>query len=136
MATDVAARGLDIEGVSHVINYDIPGDPESYVHRIGRTGRAEREGDAVTLVTSEDAAITREIERALKAPIERRTVPDFDYTAPAPVRNDLQRGPQLQRQQRHSSGQPARSQVQPQQSSGRRGNVSRGPTASRRSAQR
>lgn len=86
VATDIAARGLDIATVSHVINYDIPDTADTYIHRIGRTGRAEREGDALTLVTGEDNDTCRAIERALKAPIERRTLDDFDYNAPAPER--------------------------------------------------
>jgi len=98
VATDIAARGLDIATISHVINYDIPDTADTYIHRIGRTGRAEREGDALTLVTGEDAVTIRDIERALKAPIERRTLPDFDYAAPAPVHNEFQRGPKPQAQ--------------------------------------
>ncbi len=93
VATDIAARGLDIATISHVINYDIPDTADAYIHRIGRTGRAEREGDALTLVTSEDTATIRDIERVLRAPIERRTVESFDYNAPAPVQNEFQRGP-------------------------------------------
>lgn len=84
VATDIAARGLDIATVSHVINYDIPDGADSYIHRIGRTGRAEREGDAITLVTKEDKATVREIEAALGSPIERKTLVDFDYNKPAP----------------------------------------------------
>jgi ATP-dependent RNA helicase RhlE len=99
VATDIAARGLDIASVSHVINYDIPDTVDAYIHRIGRTGRAEREGDALTLVTGEDAEMTRDIERVLRAPIERRKLADFDYSAPAPVANEFQRGPKPQRQQ-------------------------------------
>lgn len=75
VATDVAARGIDVEGVSHVINYDIPGDPESYVHRIGRTGRAGRAGEAITLVTPRERRLLREIERATGQRLERRGVP-------------------------------------------------------------
>ncbi|MBX7213743.1 MAG: DEAD/DEAH box helicase [Thermoflexales bacterium] len=81
VATDIAARGLDIEAVTHVVNYDIPDTVETYIHRIGRTGRAERDGDAMTLVTAEDNAMVRDIERALKAPIERKTLEGFDYAA-------------------------------------------------------
>ena len=84
VATDIAARGLDIATVSHVINYDIPDTADAYIHRIGRTGRAERDGDALTLVAAEDAPIVRDIERALKQPITRRTLAGFDYNAPAP----------------------------------------------------
>ena len=72
VATDVAARGLDIDDISHVINYDIPENPDDYVHRIGRTARAEREGDAITLVTPSDHAALASIEQALGYNIERR----------------------------------------------------------------
>ncbi|MBX6378539.1 MAG: DEAD/DEAH box helicase, partial [Clostridia bacterium] len=75
VATDVAARGLDIEGVSHVINYDIPQDPDSYVHRIGRTGRAGREGVAITLVTTRERKQLQVIERAIRRRIQRRPLP-------------------------------------------------------------
>ena len=75
VATDVAARGLDVENVTHVINYDIPGDAESYVHRIGRTGRAGRTGVAITLVTPRERRLMRMIERATGQKIKRRNVP-------------------------------------------------------------
>ncbi len=75
IATDVAARGIDVENVTHVINYDIPADPESYVHRIGRTGRAGRSGTAMTLVHPKENQIVRFIERAIKVRIKRRPVP-------------------------------------------------------------
>ena len=110
VATDIAARGIDVATISHVINYDIPDTADTYIHRIGRTGRAEREGDAMTLVTSDDALTCRDIERALRAPIERRTLPDFDYTVPAPVLNEFQRGPRPTRQQGRGEPQAARQQ--------------------------
>jgi len=97
VATDIAARGLDIATISHVINYDIPETADTYIHRIGRTGRAERTGDAVTLVTGEDTATIRDIERTLKGRIERRTVEGFDYDAPASTANEFQRAPQQPR---------------------------------------
>jgi ATP-dependent RNA helicase DeaD len=75
VATDVAARGLDIEHVSHVVNYDIPLDPEVYVHRIGRTGRAGRTGCAVTLVTPRERRLLRLIERATGATVQRMRLP-------------------------------------------------------------
>lgn len=78
VATDVAARGLDVENVSHVINYDIPQGPESYVHRIGRTGRAGREGVAITLVTPRERRMLRFIERATGQRIEQRGVPTIE----------------------------------------------------------
>ncbi|MEQ8495512.1 MAG: helicase-related protein, partial [Gammaproteobacteria bacterium] len=78
VATDVAARGLDVERVSHVINYDIPYDPEVYVHRIGRTGRAGRQGDAILLVAPREMRMLRTIERATKQPIERMELPSTE----------------------------------------------------------
>ncbi len=79
VATDIAARGLDIAGVSHVINYDVPENAEDYVHRIGRTGRAQTTGDAFTLVTEDDVRNARSIERFIGAEIERKKIDDFDY---------------------------------------------------------
>ncbi len=84
VATDIAARGIDIVGLSHVLNFDVPGGPEDYVHRIGRTARAETLGDALTLVAHDEEAGLRAIERGLGLRIERLTVPGFDYaTRPA-----------------------------------------------------
>jgi ATP-dependent RNA helicase RhlE len=86
VATDIAARGIDVTQISHVINYDIPDTTDAYTHRIGRTGRALRSGDAFTLVTEEDTILVRDIEKVLGTPIERRTLSGFDYKAPAPKR--------------------------------------------------
>ena len=79
VATDIAARGLDIAGVSHVINYDVPENPEDYVHRIGRTGRAQNTGDAFTLVTEDNVRDARSIERFIGAAIERKKIEGFPY---------------------------------------------------------
>ncbi len=87
VATDIAARGLDIESISHVINYDMPDTADAYIHRIGRTGRAQRTGDAFTLVSPEDNDMVRILERIMKAPLPRATVEGFDYKAPAPPRS-------------------------------------------------
>jgi ATP-dependent RNA helicase RhlE len=84
VATDIAARGIDINGISHVINYDVPDTTDAYIHRIGRTGRAERTGDAFTFITAEDTQMVRSLERAISQPIERRLLPDFDYKASPP----------------------------------------------------
>ena len=84
IATDVAARGIDVEGISHVINYDVPTVPTDYVHRVGRTARMEAAGEAITFVTPEDEGDLRAIEHALGKPIPRVTLPDFDYRAPPP----------------------------------------------------
>jgi len=79
VATDIAARGLDIADVSHVINYDVPQHPEDYVHRIGRTGRAQASGDAFTLMVAEDGAHLDAIERFIGQKIERVKLENFDY---------------------------------------------------------
>lgn len=79
VATDIAARGIDVQNISHIINYDIPATAETYIHRIGRTGRAQKSGEAYTLVTGEDKRLVRDIEKALGKSIEKRMLPDFDY---------------------------------------------------------
>jgi ATP-dependent RNA helicase RhlE len=79
VATDIAARGLDISNVSHVINYDVPQHPEDYIHRIGRTGRAEATGDAFTIMVAEDAGHVYAIERFISKPIARVKLENFDY---------------------------------------------------------
>jgi ATP-dependent RNA helicase RhlE len=80
VATDIAARGIDVEGISHVINFDFPMHPEDYVHRIGRTGRAQAIGDAISFVTSEDESSVRDLERMIKKSIPRQRIDGFDYT--------------------------------------------------------
>ena len=80
VATDIASRGIDVEGISHVINFDFPMHAEDYVHRIGRTGRADAVGDAISFVTREDETYVRELEKMTKKSIERRRVEGFDYS--------------------------------------------------------
>jgi ATP-dependent RNA helicase RhlE len=84
VATNIAARGLDVEGISHVINYDVPEHPEEYVHRIGRTARYDADGDAITLVTPDDEGLIYRIEYLLGRKIERKTLVGFDYDVPTP----------------------------------------------------
>jgi ATP-dependent RNA helicase RhlE len=79
VATDIAARGIDVTQISHVINYDIPSTPEAYIHRIGRTGRATRSGEAFTLVTKEDKDMVQAINRIIGSKIEQRILSTFDY---------------------------------------------------------
>jgi len=83
VATDIAARGIDVASVTHVINFDIPNTVDAYTHRIGRTGRAERTGDALTFVSRSDAPMVREIERRLGKPIERKVLEGFKPSANA-----------------------------------------------------
>ena len=98
VATDIAARGIDVTHISHVINYDIPATTDDYIHRIGRTGRAARSGDAYTLVTNDDDDMVRSIERILGSTIERRTITDFNYDVSAPQKDkEFARPPQQPR---------------------------------------
>ena len=83
VATDIAARGIDVLSISHVINYDMPESTDDYIHRIGRTGRVDKSGDALTFVTNADAGKIRALERLLDAPLERLTLQGFDYSQPA-----------------------------------------------------
>ena len=92
VATDIAARGIDVAGISHVINYDVPDCADAYIHRIGRTGRAECTGDALTLVTADDRGTIRDIERTLGESIEVRTIDGFDYGVPTMVAAGPSRG--------------------------------------------
>ena len=80
VATDIAARGIDVEALSHVVNFDVPHVPEDYIHRVGRTARAEMTGDAITFVAPDEENDLRQIERAIGKRLPRVTVPDFDYT--------------------------------------------------------
>lgn len=83
VATDIAQRGLDITGISHVINYDVPQQAEDYVHRIGRTGRALNEGDAFTFMSPDEISMVRTIERVIGQPIPRISMPGYDFGNPA-----------------------------------------------------
>jgi ATP-dependent RNA helicase RhlE len=91
VATDIAARGIDVSKVSHVINYDVPDTTDAYIHRIGRTGRAECTGEAFTLITAEDNFMVRAIDRVIGSRVERRTIDNFDNgendraVRPAPI---------------------------------------------------
>ncbi len=101
VATDIAARGIDVTEISHVINFDMPDTVDAYTHRIGRTGRAHQTGEAFTFSVDDDAPMVREIERVLGMQIERRQMEDFDYLGYVP------------------------GQAQPGQSSSKRGNSNR-----------
>jgi ATP-dependent RNA helicase RhlE len=121
VATDIAARGIDVERISHVINYDIPDTADAYIHRIGRTGRAEREGDAFTLITPEDDVMVRAIERAVGQSVPRHRIAGFDYDAtPPPAMSQPQGGWQPagqsgrgQQRQPGRGQQPARHNARP-----------------------
>ena len=99
VATDIAARGLDIEELPHVVNYDIPNVSEDYVHRIGRTGRAGSSGEAVSLVSHDERGFMRDIERLIKREIEQRIIPGFEPSANPPPAPEDDRGPRPERRQ-------------------------------------
>ena len=93
VATDLAARGIDVDGISHVVNYDFPMHPEDYVHRIGRTGRAQAVGDAFSFVTPEDQKALRSLERFIGRGIVRKHAEGFNHTAQAPLNMSIDQGP-------------------------------------------
>jgi ATP-dependent RNA helicase RhlE len=95
VATDIAARGIDIEALGHVVNFDVPKVPEDYIHRVGRTARAEAVGDAFTFVAPEEEPDLKRIERALGRRLPRVLVPDFDYTAKPAARLEVPLGERI-----------------------------------------
>jgi ATP-dependent RNA helicase RhlE len=95
VATDIAARGIDVEALGHVVNFDVPPAPEDYIHRVGRTGRAEMMGEAFTFVSPEEEEELRSIERAIGRRLPRVTVPDFDYRARPAAQLEVPRGERI-----------------------------------------
>ena len=126
VATDIAARGIDVTALGHVINFDVPHVAEDYIHRVGRTGRAERTGSAFTFVSPEEEADLRGIEKAVGRRLPRVTLPDFNYTASAPPLPQPSHGRPHQHQHRpNRPGRPSRPGGGP---SGRgQGHTSSGP---------
>ncbi len=108
VATDIAARGLDVDSISHVINFDMPDTADAYIHRIGRTGRAERTGDAFTLVTPDDDEMVRELEKIMKQTLPREMLTGFNYAVPAPPQQNqpAPRGPRPMHHTLHHPGNP------------------------------
>jgi len=105
VATDIAARGVDVKDVSHVVNFDVPHEPETYIHRVGRTARAQQRGDAYSLVMPEEEQDFSRIERLIGMKINRARIPGFPYDAPQPARRAL---PPSGAQHRSSRGPPRR----------------------------
>jgi len=93
VATDIAARGIDVSRISRVINYDMPATPDAYIHRIGRTGRADCSGDAFTLITDDDIQMAQAIDRILGSRTERRILADFDYDVREPLKSETHARP-------------------------------------------
>jgi ATP-dependent RNA helicase RhlE len=118
VATDIAARGIDVVALGHVVNFDVPAASEDYIHRVGRTGRAELTGEAFTFVAPEDEPALRAIERAIGKPLPRVLLPDFDYrqTPPEapPARHEAARRPPARHTPPHARRpQPRRSHEHP-----------------------
>jgi len=105
VATDIAARGIDVEGISHVINFDFPMNPEDYVHRIGRTGRAEAVGDAISFVTPEDEEYVRLLEKMIRKTVKRKRLEGFDYNE-RPILAHHVTHPAPTTRSRHASARP------------------------------
>jgi ATP-dependent RNA helicase RhlE len=120
VATDIAARGIDVTQITHVINYDMPDTAEAYTHRIGRTGRMERLGSALTLVTQADLPMLRTIERLIGRKLERREV--SGRAAPIPPANGQARPPERGDESRPANARPMRGLSQP---AGRSANAAR-----------
>ncbi len=114
VATDIAARGIDVSRVSHVINYDIPDTPETYTHRIGRTGRAERNGEAVSFITHEDEYQVRAIERLIGKRLDRKKLDGFDYNSPPPPASERPQGREIDYSRRKTPAAKAQQQRQGQ----------------------
>ena len=117
VATDIAARGIDVDGISHVINFDFPTVAEDYVHRIGRTGRAHAIGDAISFVSSDEMDDLRRLERFIGRGITRKRAETFDYKAAAPANEEDMRD--RRHQPRQGQGRPQNRGQQQQRSSGR-----------------
>jgi ATP-dependent RNA helicase RhlE len=111
VATNLAARGIDVTGLSHVVNFDVPAMPEDYIHRVGRTARAEAVGDAVTFVSPEEETDFRSLERAVGTRIPRVTLPGFDYTARATERLEVPMAQRLAAIQARRAEERARSRA-------------------------
>ena len=106
VATDIASRGIDVSEITHVINFDIPDTADAYIHRIGRTGRAQQTGTAYTFASEENAAMVREIEKVLGTQIERRRLPDFNYGDFVPEKqfqHSTRNQPRRKRPHRHAA---------------------------------
>jgi ATP-dependent RNA helicase RhlE len=109
VATDIASRGIDVSDISHVINFDIPDTVDAYTHRIGRTGRVEKSGEAFTLAAPEDEAMVYKIERVLGTPIERRRLPGFEYQGFVPENRPQGNGSGSSEQRQHGRGKNGKS---------------------------
>jgi ATP-dependent RNA helicase RhlE len=113
VATDIAARGIDVEALGHVVNFDVPHVVEDYIHRVGRTARAEATGDAFTFVSPEEESLVRDIERALGRRVDRVLAENFDYNALPQARFEIPIAERLAEARAGRARRPARPVVRP-----------------------
>ncbi len=114
VATDIAARGIDVEGLSHVVNFDVPNVPEDYIHRVGRTARAGQTGDAITFVSPEEMGELRAIERAVAKVLPRKTLEGFDYQPKTAEKLEIPLAERLAAMRSQRSGERARANANAQ----------------------
>ncbi|MDB4874548.1 MAG: rhlE 1 [Gemmatimonadetes bacterium] len=118
VATDIAARGIDVEALGHVVNFDVPGAAEDYIHRVGRTARAELTGEAFTFVAPEETDDLRQIERAIGKALPRVTLPDFDYAAKPQAKLEIPIGERIAQIRAKKADDRARAKAKLQRSGG------------------
>ena len=111
VATDIAARGIDVEALGHVVNFDVPVQAEDYIHRVGRTARAQMTGEAFTFVSPAEEGELKSIERAIRTPLPRVTLPDFDYAAKAATPLEVPRKDRIAEIRARRAGERARSEA-------------------------
>jgi ATP-dependent RNA helicase RhlE len=131
VATDIAARGIDVEALSHVVNFDVPAVPEDYIHRVGRTARAEQTGDAFTFVAPEEEADLRAIERAIAKRLPRITVQGFDYAHRPQERFEIPIGERIAQIRARKAEDRARSRAKSDRKAQGGGGGGRSPSSSR-----
>ncbi|MCL4845670.1 MAG: DEAD/DEAH box helicase [Acidobacteria bacterium] len=131
VATDIAARGIDVEELGHVVNFDVPVVPEDYIHRVGRTGRAEATGDAFTFVAPAEEEDLRRIERAIGKRLPRVTVPDFDYSARPDVRLEVPQAERIAAIRARKAEERARARANAERRAARGATLSSRPPSSR-----
>jgi ATP-dependent RNA helicase RhlE len=127
VATDIAARGIDVTALGHVINFDVPAQPEDYIHRVGRTARAEMTGSAFTLVSPEEEGDLRGIERAIGRRLPRVTVPDFDYTSRAAEHLEVPRAQRIAEIRARKAEERARARAKAERRAGHQPNQPQPP---------
>ncbi len=135
VATDIVARGIDVEALDHVVNFDVPHTPDDYIHRVGRTARAELTGDAYTLVSPEEESTVKAIERTVGRAIERRKIEGFDYNAPAEARLEVPQQERIAAIRARKADDRTRAKANAaRRQNGGGGNVGAGKTAGRTTA--